>query len=273
MRITKDQPWEFIDSGPAMGLYNMQMDEMLARQLLNGTGHQTLRVFQWKPWAVSIGFNQRLEDIDIDKCARDGIDVVRRPTGGRAILHAEELTYSIAMLAGNTSVQEVYNSISSALVRGLSLFGVDAALQRSQMDFSGYRSASAIPCFTSTARYEIEWRGKKLVGSAQRRFAEGERDVVLQHGSILCGPAHRRLADYIRNADPQLHEELTRNLIERTTDISEICGGRVDIPRLAACIRQGFELEWGIALSNHAGIPDQELHAEHPIEIVNLEDR
>ena len=240
-------PWRFIDTGFQPGLRNMEIDEMLARNLQNEGGSPVVRLFRWKPWAISVGYNQGTDDIDVAGCVRDGIDIVRRPTGGRAILHAEELTYSVVMYAGRRSVLQVYNEISGALVRGLRLFGVEATLQKSQPDFrEEYKHASSIPCFTSSARYEIEWCGRKLVGSAQRRFGDGEHDVVLQHGSVLCGPAHKRLAGYLDLGNPALLERLQRELGSRTVDLAEILGRAVDPGELASCIKKGFEQEWGI---------------------------
>jgi lipoyl(octanoyl) transferase len=255
--------WRIAETGAATGAYNMRTDELLARQLAEGTGAPTLRLFRWKPWAISLGYNQSAADLDAARCAADGIDIVRRPTGGRAILHAEELTYSIVMYAGRKGVLQVYNDISRALLRGLALFGVPASLQKSQPDFpSRYREASSIPCFTSSARYEIEWRGRKLVGSAQRRFTEGERDVVLQHGSILCGPAHRRLADYLL-AEQSAIDDIRREMLAKTVDCSEIIGRPVDLDALSSAIRKGFELEWGVSFAegHQRSVPDEAIHA------------
>jgi lipoate-protein ligase A len=246
-----DAAWRFVDTGWDTGTRNMTHDEALARSFLDGgEGVPTLRLFRWKPWAVSLGHNQAAADLDVARCAREGFDIVRRPTGGRAILHAQELTYSITLPAGRKTILQVYNDIGRALVCGLKFFGVDVALQRSQPDFrNAYRSPSAIPCFTSSARYEIEWHGKKLVGSAQRRFSDGEQEAILQHGSILCGPAHRRLADVLAVTDPAVLERLRRDLEDKTTDLSEILGREVDLDALGACIRQGFEREWGVVFS------------------------
>jgi len=229
----------------------MAYDEALARSFLGQAGGvPTLRLFRWKPWAVSLGYNQNAADLDAGRCAREGIDIVRRPTGGRAILHAQELTYSIALPAGRKTILQVYNDIGRALVRGLTLFGVDVALQRSQPDFrSVYRQPSSIPCFTSSARYEIEHKGRKLVGSAQRRFSDGEHEAILQHGSILCGPAHRRLADLLAVQDPAVLDQLRSDLQEKTTDLSEIVGHEADLDALGDCLREGFEREWGVVFS------------------------
>jgi lipoate-protein ligase A len=243
--------WQFLDTGANTGGFNMRLDETLAKRLAQGSGTPVVRLFQWLPWAVSLGYNQNPADIDASRCARDGIDVVRRPTGGRAILHAEELTYSVVMHAGRRSILQVYNEISRALVRGLALFGVEVALQKSQPDFArAYRQASSIPCFTSSARYEIEHQGRKLVGSAQRRFSDGSRNVVLQHGSILCGPAHRRLVDYLAVDSPGALSAIRREMEEKTTDLSELRGSPVDIANLAEAIRKGFELEWGLTFED-----------------------
>lgn len=242
--------WRFINSGLQAGVYNMQFDEALARSLQEGGSTPSLRIFRWKPWAISLGYNQGAAEINANRCREEGIDIVRRPTGGRAILHAEELTYSVVMYAGRKGILQVYNEISSALVRGLRLFGVDATLQRSQPNFSEeYKHPSSIPCFTSSARYEIEWQGRKLVGSAQRRFADGTRDVVLQHGSILCGPAHRGLANYLVVNDSRVLDRIRSEMESKTVDLSEITGTVVDVTGLGECIKLGFEQEWHVTFS------------------------
>ena len=258
----QNTPWRFIDSGFNTGAYNMQLDEHLARELLAGTGAPTLRLFRWKPWAISIGYNQSLNDINQKKCGEDGIDVVRRPTGGRAILHAEELTYSIVMPAGRNGVLQIYNEISKGLVAGLRLFGAQVSLQRSQPNFPDvYRRASSIACFTSSARYEIESGGKKLIGSAQRRFSDGTQDIVLQHGSILSGPAHERLFEYINFDNQERAVDVKRELNDHTIDLAELLQKRIDIESLSVCIKRGFELEWGISFQQELSLSEHRAFA------------
>ena len=253
--------WRFLDTGWDTGTRNMACDEELARSFLGGrAGIPTVRLYRWRPWAVSLGYNQNAAELDAARCSAEGFDIVRRPTGGRAILHAQELTYSVTLPAGRKTILQVYHEIGRALVHGLRLFGVHVELQRSQPDFrSSYRQPSSIPCFTSSARYEIEWQGKKLVGSAQRRFSDGEQEAILQHGSILCGPAHRRLADLLTIDDPSVLSQLRRDLEQKTTDLSEILGRDVDLDTLGECIRQGFEREWGVVFApNHP--QDEHVH-------------
>lgn len=256
--------WNFLATGENAGEFNMRLDETLVQRLLEGHGMPTVRFYRWKPWAISLGRHQDLSNIDTERCARDGVDVVRRPTGGRAILHAEELTYSVVMPAQDKGIHRVYREISEALVEGLRLFGVDVSLQRSQLDFPElYRSPSSIPCFSSSARYEVEWNGRKLIGSAQRRYANASGIVVLQHGSILCGPAHRRLADYAMVADEQAGENIRTVLEEKTADLFQIMGGEIDMQQLTDCLRRGFEQSWGVVFNkiNTIGITLKDAYA------------
>jgi lipoyl(octanoyl) transferase len=240
-------PWRVYAGGEFRGEENMAIDEALARALADGRGGPALRLYRWKPWAISLGHHQSTDDIDLERCRADGIDVVRRPTGGRAILHAEELTYCVVMPAGRRSILDAYNDISRGLVEGLRLFGIETSLQKSQPKFpEEYRDPTSVSCFSSSARYEIEHEGKKLVGSAQRRISGASQEVVLQHGSVLCGPAHLRLAGYLRIGDPRLLKRASEALRMHTTDLSAVLGGPVDIDRLSSSLRRGFEHAWDI---------------------------
>ena len=89
--------WRFENTGTSSGVFNMEYDEALARTLMDGSGNPTIRVYGWQPYAISLGWNQSLDEIDVERTKSEGVDVVRRPTGGRAILHANELTYSVVM--------------------------------------------------------------------------------------------------------------------------------------------------------------------------------
>lgn len=236
--------WSFLDTGTKPGAWNMALDEDLAARVRSGASGPVLRLFRWSPPAVSLGLHQEGEELDAARCAADGIDIVRRPTGGRAILHDEELTYTVVMPARG-GVMDVYHRISSALVRGLRAYGADVDIGRLQPERLGAPgSPASIPCFTSTARYEIEWRGRKLVGSAQRQYRE--EGVVLQHGSILTGPAHRRLVHYLR-VDDTVRASLADAMRRKTVDLAEILGTTVDLQALSGCIRRGFEEEWHIS--------------------------
>lgn len=247
----KDFTWRFLDSGFQRGLENMQIDASLVEALRDGESGCTVRVYAWSPWAISLGWNQSMDQVEMEKTARQGIDVVRRPTGGRAVLHAHELTYSVAMVANSGSVSDVYRKISQALVGGLGFLGVQAAVERSQPFFPTVdRNTSSSACFVSSARHEVKVNGKKIIGSAQRRYARVDgREAVLQHGSVLLGREHRRLGEFLRLSEPA-RRRIKDELETRTTDLSTVLGRSVEYNEAAEAIKLGFEQSWEIRFHN-----------------------
>lgn len=243
--------WRFEHTGFKTGAFNMEYDERLARTLIGSDAFSVIRVYGWRPPAISLGFHQSFDEIDPKKCDAVGIDVVRRPTGGRAILHSDEVTYSVVMVTPRSSVLSVYNRISEALVCGLRKLGADVALEKSQPHFpSLYRTPSSTACFTSAARYEIQIDGKKIVGSAQRRFARNAKeDVVLQHGSILLGPDHKRIAEFLNVQDEQDRLQIAKELDEKTCDLSSALGKRVSFEEVTEALAAGFQEAWGITFA------------------------
>ena len=236
--------WHFIDSGLNTGAYNMQFDLELANKCSNDEAF--FRIYKWKPYCISLGANQSFNDVNLEKTAQAGIDVVKRPTGGRAILHAEELTYSVIIpLNYSYSPRELYYRISNALIKGLELYNPSLAaveLENIQPDFLQFleEPAGAL-CFASTAKNEVKFNGKKLIGSAQRKMNK----LILQHGSILCSPVHRMLADYI-NCDSQTRNNLSIELTEKTTELESILHEKIDYDKLKICLVKGFEACWQI---------------------------
>lgn len=235
--------WQFLNSGFASGAVNMEYDEALAEHLLDGGEIGTLRVYGWNPPAISLGRNQSIECIDLARAAQDNLEVVMRATGGRAILHSEELTYSVTMLSTSKSVLAEYQMISHALVVGLRSLGADVNLESWQPHFpSLYQYMSSGACYASTAQYEITYGGKKIVGSAQRRYHRAEGwEVVLQHGSILLGPDHRHITRYLRIPDEDERQRLEDIMHNRVTDLSSVLNRRVEFSEVAAAVKTGFE--------------------------------
>ncbi len=240
--------WQFRNTGYRTGEFNMSYDERLAQSLVSSDQPSIVRVYGWHPPAISLGWHQDLNEIDVQRTAAAGIDVVRRPTGGRAILHSDELTYSVVMVASQKGVLSVYQRISEALVCGLQSLGVRVSLEKSQPHFpSLYRTPSSVACFASAARYEITVSGRKLVGSAQRLFARpGGDEVVLQHGSILLGDDHLRIVDYMRNLAEPERERMRIELREKTIDLSAALGRRIEAEEVVDALRAGFEKSWAI---------------------------
>ena len=240
--------WHFIDSGFKPGSLNMEYDLELAHNCKPDEAY--FRIYRWEPHCISLGANQNFTDIDLSKTENDGIDVVKRPTGGRAILHAEELTYSAVIpLNYEFSPREIYSKISNALMRGLEIYNpllAKSELENLQPDFSKLLDEPAgVLCFASTAKNEVKFNGKKLIGSAQRKLD----NVVLQHGSILCGPFHQKLVDYLK-CDDETRHKLSVELTERTTELKSILNEEIDYDKLKTCLMFGFELEWNIKFEN-----------------------
>lgn len=224
--------YEFICSGFNSGQYNMDFDrertDTFARELEGGNPapKAMFRLYGWKPFAVSLGFNQKAEDIDPALCTANGFDIVRRPTGGRAVLHSNELTYSVVCaLPKGKSPQDLYRDIHIYLLEKLSGlgFGDEVGFEKSQPDFAAlYKSVDrerSVSCFASAARWEISYHGKKLVGSAQRVFGH----TLLQHGSILLGDGHERLADVIAGISDEKRLSLKAFTAGHSVTLSQIC--------------------------------------------------
>jgi len=221
----------------------MATDRDLAEKLQRAEILPTLRLYAWKPWAVSLGYNQSEKDINRRKCEEYGFDIVRRPTGGRAILHANELTYSVVMLADGKGITETYSLISKALVAGLSTICPEISYESSQPNFASlYKRQESIPCFSASARYEVQIGGKKNVGSAQRRFSlPNLPEVVLQHGSILLGPEHKLLAEILNVESEEIKKKIVQDIEMKTIDLSTALHRRVLFDETAAAVRLGFE--------------------------------
>ncbi|MBX3050894.1 MAG: lipoate--protein ligase family protein [Caldilineaceae bacterium] len=184
--ILEDEP----RSGPA----NMAVDESLAEAVAAGDSLPTLRFYRWQPAAVSLGRHQSVADVDAARIAQRGYELVRRTTGGRAILHTDELTYSVTAplsdprMAGG--VMDAYLLMSNGLLAGLE--GVGLAAQKAAGDVRAGQDVSAA-CFEVPSAYEITAGGRKLMGSAQSR----RKGYVLQHGSLPLVGDITRLVDVL----------------------------------------------------------------------------
>ena len=238
----KTMNWKLIESGFNTGKFNMDLDLWLA---INCKADEAfLRLYRWQPYAISLGANQSFSDINELKCNEDNIDIVKRPTGGRAILHAEEWTYSVIIpLTFGLTPKEIYTKISIALSKGLALYDdklKEVELESLQPNFSNLlKQPQGKLCFASTAKSEVKYKGKKLIGSAQRKLGK----VVLQHGSILCGNYHKKLSKYLIDSE---HFDYQKEFEEKTTELETILKTKIDYEKLSECIIKGFEIEWKI---------------------------
>ena len=238
--------WQLLKTGKSSGHFNMDFDLNLAHTCKPNEAF--FRLYQWQPYCISLGANQNYEDINIAKANRDNIEIVKRPTGGRAILHAEEITYSVVMPINRLTPKEIYEKISSALIKGLELYNpllADSELEKLQPNFPQIlKQPSGVMCFGSTAKNEVKFAGKKIIGSAQRKL----NNAVLQHGSILCGKFHRNLVNFI-NSDEETKRTLEIELIQKTIEIETILNEHVDYEKLEESLVKGFEDQWKIRFS------------------------
>jgi lipoyl(octanoyl) transferase len=185
--------WRFVRDPPAAGAWNMAVDEAIAAAVGRAAVPPTLRLYGWQAPTVSLGYGQRWDGgLDREACRRLGVGLVRRPTGGRAVLHAAEITYSASVPLdgewGRLSVEDSFVRLCEGLLAGLRRVGIEAALGTSGA--AGAHRPTA--CFQLRGLPAIVVGERKLVGSAQRRW---ERSL-LQHGSILL------------RFDPELHGAL-----------------------------------------------------------------
>ena len=228
--------WRLIISPPADGATNMAIDEAIAQTAAAGKVLPTLRFYRWEPPCLSLGRHQPLAKVDLERCMAAGVDVVRRPTGGRAILHTDELTYSVAgsdqepRLAGG--VLDAYHRLSAGLVAGLHLLGIPAR-QAPGTNRAGPDVSPA--CFEVPSAYEITVHGRKLMGSAQSR----RRGFVLQHGSLPLQGDVARIVDYLAFPNGTEREALRRALKEHATTVDAV-GGSPDFDAVVMALAQGL---------------------------------
>jgi lipoate-protein ligase A len=237
--------WVIEEAFDLPGAYHMARDESLARErIADANLPNVLRLYSWQPFAVSIGFQQQLESVDLDACRRADVDVVRRPTGGRAVLHASELTYAaIIRIEPNQGIYAVHNSIVESLLASMEGLGPEyrtmALTGRSDdRNFQQvYKTGSLtnVACFASTARHEVTYRGKKVIGSAQRRFG----DAVLQHGSILLSADHLKLPEFLALSEEQ-RSAMASLLRRETATLSDVFGRPITPEEAAASIGERF---------------------------------
>ena len=241
--------WRFLNTRFENAFFNMAVDEAVLGSVQEGASPPVFRTFGWHPPGLSFGYAQRVDkEVDLDRCREMGVEVVRRPTGGRAVLHWNELTYSVLCRGDDPMVRggvtEAYRQISECLVAGLRLFGLAADIVRGDAPSVRPTGASITsPCFSSAARYEVVVGEKKLIGSAQRRMG----DMLLQHGSLIIGVEHKQIIELLR-IDSEDQRERFREELEKATSMEEELGRAIDFDNLAENLRKGFEQELEIPL-------------------------
>jgi len=201
--------WDLIVDGPLDGISNMAIDAALLDEVQSSASPQTIvRFYQWRQPTISLGRNQRIDAaVDRDFCVQQGIDIVHRPTGGRAVLHDDELTYAVISNDSSSfgdTIYANYKRVSEVLCGAFQRLGVAAVLAPETRKPPSPRNGADPPCFLSPSRYELTVEGRKIVGSAQRRV----RSSFLQHGSmpITCNRETLALATRMTETDSLYRE-------------------------------------------------------------------
>jgi len=237
--------WRLLITPPARGAWNMAVDESILEHIGRGESLATLRLYAWQPPCLSLGHAQPFSDVDMNRLGERGWDVVRRPTGGRAILHTDELTYSVIApnheprVAG--SILESYNRLAGALLQAVKSLGLPVEMKED----SGASHGIPNPvCFEVPSAYEITVHGKKLIGSAQARRKEG----MLQHGSLPLTGDLARITEALIFADESARKDAAERLLARATTVESILGREVLWNDAAQAFVWAFEATLGLEL-------------------------
>lgn len=235
--------WRLIYDSPAIGAWNMAVDEAILQAVSVGEQPPTLRVYAWDPFCLSLGYGQPVGDVDDVRLQAHGWHVVRRPTGGRAILHGDELTYSVSLPIDHELAQgdviASYRRLSEALVAALMQLGLTP---QSEKQAKSNGSSRGPVCFEVPSHYEITSQGRKLIGSAQVRRKAG----ILQHGTLPLYGDVGRICEALQFDDEAAREAGKVKVRERAITLSEALGSDVDWLTAADALVAGFSEAFGL---------------------------
>ncbi len=262
--------WRLIYDSPMTGAANMAVDEAILNAVSQGRSAPTLRLYGWQPPCLSLGYGQRADEVDHQRLAALGWAIVRRPTGGRAILHTDELTYSVSLPVDHPlaarGVIESYRQISAALLVALRALGADSSAE----PHPSSPDAGAV-CFEEPSHYEITVKGRKLVGSAQVR----RKDGILQHGTLPLYGDLARICDVLRYESDAARAQAKVQVRRRAVTLDEALPprqpspptplpqreGSMDFPTLwkdaVDAVARGFESAFGLSFE-HSAVTDAE---------------
>lgn len=248
--------WRFLDTGANSGAFNMALDEAILNNKAGNPGLiPTLRVFRWKPACLSIGENQMLKEVNLERCRELGIDVVRRLTGGTAVLHKEELTYSIVISEADGApleIQESFALLNQGLIAAYKILGVETNLV-----FHPEKNYTP-SCFASTGLVDLTHQGKKIVGSARKK----RKGTILQHGALVIKHDLALMLETF-NLDRDQKEKMFAKFLAKTTDL-ETVRGKTSWQEIKEAIQRGFQEAFGL------NFIDPRLEAEELLEAKRL---
>jgi lipoate-protein ligase A len=236
--------WKFIDSPIAPPSFNMALDEALLNWHSERKIPPTIRFYGWSPPTLSIGYFQKVDkEINMEAVKEHGLGFVRRPTGGRGVLHEDELTYSVIVSEAHpempSTVTEAYRVISEGVLRGFQLLGLDAyfAVPSTEAEKDTLKNPRSAVCFDAPSWYELVVEGRKVAGSAQTR----QKGVILQHGSILLDLDEEKLFSLFKYPNEKVKERVKKAFKNKAVAINEISKRKISIDEAKTAFKQGFE--------------------------------
>jgi len=240
----------------------MAVDEAILESVSSRVSQPTLRLFAWNPPCLSLGYAQSIKDVNQGRLFDQGWEVVRRVTGGRAILHTDELTYSVIApideprVSGN--ILESYRKLARALLDALKILGLAAeSLPEPSIHSSSQKKQDPV-CFEVPSNYEITVKGKKLIGSAQAR----KKRVVLQHGTLPLSGDLTRINQIINFPDEDSRQKAASRLLERATTVEIESENPISWERAASAFTESFSKVLNLSLSEESLSPTELTRAE-----------
>lgn len=251
------QLWRFVDTGNGEPAFNMALDEALLLTHEAGSAPPTLRVYGWCQPTLSLGYAQNArQEVELAACQAQGVAVVRRPTGGRAVLHDQEVTYSVVMPIllrdGPNTLTAHYHRIGLALAAALQRLGLPVRLARPQVRAVPGHGLASPACFAALSRYELSVAGKKIVGSAQKRAQR----ALLQHGSIPLWLDRQRLFQCLR-VPPKRCAALVQDAYTTMGAMNEILTTPVTPRAVHDALRQAFGATFDVELVEAPVSPEE----------------
>lgn len=261
------ETWYFIDSGKKSPAYNMALDEALLNWHSIGKIPPTIRFYGWDPATLSIGYFQKVEkEINMAAVHKHQLGFVRRPTGGRGVLHDKELTYSVIVSEDHPrmpqSVTEAYRVISEGILEGFKSAGLDAyfAIPESKQEKEDLKNPRSAVCFDAPSWYELVVEGRKVAGSAQTR----QKGVILQHGSIILDIDEDLLFDLFLYPSEKVKERMKRNFKNKAVSINSLR----EVPLTLEEAKQFFKI--GFEKGLHISLEPYELRQEEEEEVRSI---
>ncbi len=222
------EQWRFLVTNENNAYKNMAIDRAILVANSKGIVPPTVRFYYWNPSAISIGYFQSLvEEIDLKECKRHGVDYVRRITGGGAVFHEHELTYSVVIPESHNkipkNIMDSYGRICGAIMKGLKNFGID----------STYHPIN-----------DILSNGKKISGNAQTR----KHKTVLQHGTVLLDVDVEKMFTLLKVSNEKMIDKLVSDVKQRVTSVKHILNREVFFDEIVDDMKKGFEEEFNVDL-------------------------